>query len=209
VIGRLTGNVLECAPDRVLLDVSGVGYLVLIPLSTYYGISAAGAEPVSLHVHTHVREDILQLYGFGSREERSAFEVLIGVNGVGPRMALAVLSGIGVDELRLAVEEQDRARLQQIPGVGRKTAERMLLELQDRLERVAGTATSDRTDVPAGQTGSAVPVRTARADALSALTNLGYSRDRAERAVTAAERSLGDTPSLEALLKTALGRLVQ
>jgi Holliday junction DNA helicase RuvA len=207
VIARLTGRLAECTPEQVLLDVGGVGYQVLIPLSTYYGISGRTDQPVSLFVHTHVREDALLLFGFGNREERAAFELLIGISGVGPRMALAILSGIGVDELHVAVREQDRARLQQIPGVGKKTAERLLLELRDKLERIAphaaaaqaasGTAAEERT-------GSGV----LRADAESALINLGYSKERAERAVNQAWKRIDGEPSLEELLKAALGRLL-
>jgi len=203
MIGRLTGEIVECAPDRVLLDVAGVGYAVQIPLSTYYVVSDRAGQAVSLHVHTHVREDVLQLYGFASREERAAFEMLIGISGVGPRLALAILSGIGADELRHAVREQDRARLQQIPGVGKKTAERLLLELRDRLER-AGSGAVARNPV-----GHAAARTSARGDAVSALTNLGYSLEVARQAVDAASQELGEGASLESLLKAALARLVR
>ena len=201
MIGRLTGRVTECDPGQVLLDVAGVGYSVQIPLSTYYELSDATHE-VSLHVHTHVREDALQLYGFATRGERTAFERLIAISGVGPRMALGILSGIGAEELRQAVFTEDRARLQKIPGVGRKTAERVLLELRDKLEQLQPDGTV--ATPPAGGPGDEL-----RQDATSALVNLGYSNDRADRAVVEALEKLGDGATLETLLRGALGGLVR
>jgi Holliday junction DNA helicase RuvA len=205
MIGKLTGNLAECAPGFVLLEVAGVGYSLQIPLSTFYALSEAGREEVSLHVHTHVREDALQLFGFASPEERSAFELLIGISGVGPRLALAILSGIGVDELREAVALRDSARLQKIPGVGKKTAERVLLELGDKmtLEEMAAAG-----DAPAasrsrrGVSGDGV-----REDAMSALVNLGYAKNVAARVVDEALEELEGEPDLEPLLKGALGRI--
>jgi Holliday junction DNA helicase RuvA len=203
LIGLLAGDVLECLPDRVLLGVAGVGYLVHIPLSTYYVLAAAGGQRATLHVHTHVREDALQLFGFASRDERAAFEQLIAISGVGPRTALAVLSGIGVEELREAVASSDRARLQKIPGIGRKTAERMLLELRDRLGDIPREGATGRV---AGQLGRAEP--SLAADGVSALVNLGYSQETARRAVSiAVEREAGQ-PTLERVLKRALKELV-
>lgn len=206
MIGRLTGLVLECSPERLLLDVGGVGYELQIPLSTYYEVVAGGTDPVSVHVHTHVRDDALQLFGFAKPDERAAFETLIGISGVGPRMAISVLSGIGIDDLRTAVRGQDRDRLQKIPGVGRKTAERMLLELRDRLERMLAPTYGPGSPqgVPASDGGGSP-----REDAISALVNLGYASDKAERAVAAAEATLGPGAQLEAVLKTALGGLVR
>jgi Holliday junction DNA helicase RuvA len=204
MIGKLTGKLVECKPGRVILEVAGVGYAVQIPLSTFYVLSDSAQAPVSLHVHTHVREDALQLFGFASPEERSAFELLIGISGVGPRLALAVLSGIGVDELREAVALRDGARLQKIPGVGKKTAERVLLELQDRMaiegvEAAAGTAAAPGLRGAAGDG--------LRKDAMSALVNLGYTRKLASRVVDAALEELGGDAELEPLLKDALGRI--
>ena len=203
MIGRLTGRIVECDPERVLIDVAGVGYALQVPLSTYYQLASAAERAVSLHVHTHVREDALLLFGFATREERQLFELLIEISGVGPRMALAILSGIGPEDLRRAVREQDRARLQQIPGVGRKTAERLLLELRDKIERLsAGVA-------PAGKAGPAATGEGAlRDDAVSALVNLGFPRERAEVAVRGTADRLGAEASLESLLRGALGRLV-
>lgn len=205
MIGRLTGNLVECTPGLVILEVAGVGYSVQIPLSTFYALSEAGGEPVSLHVHTHVREDALQLFGFASPEERSAFELLIGISGVGPRLALAILSGIGVDELREAVALRDRLRLQKIPGVGKKTAERVLLELKDKmaieeLAAAAGSAAAARGRL--GEAGDGV-----RKDAVSALVNLGYAKNVASRVVDEALEELSADPDLEPLLKDALARI--
>lgn len=203
MIARLSGALLECRPGRVLIDVAGVGYDVQISLATFYALPDAGDGPAAvLLIHTHVREDTLQLFGFSSSEERQAFEILIGIGGVGPKLALAILSGIGVDELRASVAGQDRARLQRIPGVGKKTAERLLLELRDRLESV-GSGSSSST---APRADAAHP---ARVDAISALTNLGYSEAVAEQAVDAARAALGSEAPLEAIIKDALARLVR
>ncbi len=206
MIGRLTGRIVECRPDHVLLDVSGVGYLLHIPLSTYYRLHDAADGAVTLQVHTHVREDVLQLYGFSSAAEKSTFELLIGISGVGPRLALAFLSGIGVDELRQSVYREDRARLQKIPGVGRKTAERVLLELRDRIGREPARA--QQAGAPPAVAGPEPGRVDLRQDAISALVNLGYSRDAAARSVDEAlDRTEDEAASLEALLKESLGRL--
>jgi Holliday junction DNA helicase RuvA len=208
MIGRLTGVVLECRPDHVVLDVGGVGYHLHIPLSTYYHLCETDGAGVALFVHTHVREDALQLYGFANPDERSTFELLIGISGVGPRLALAFLSGIGVDELHETVRREDRARLQKIPGVGKKTAERVLLELRDRLGRESragrvgpGIASGDPAAAPeAGRIDL-------QEDAVSALVNLGYTRDVSARAVNGAFEGTSAGVSLEELLKRALARL--
>ena len=208
MIGRLTGHVLTCSPGRVLLDVRGVGYDVQIPLSTYYTLSRHSATAVSLHVHTHVREEALQLFGFASQDERAVFELLIGISGVGPRLGLAILSGIGVDELIATVRGQDRSRLQKIPGVGKKTAERLLLELRDKLPdelRADGTA-----GLPGQGAAAAADVSRWRSDAISALVNLGYSRDAAGRAVDrATENQDAADLTLEQVLRAALAGLVR
>jgi Holliday junction DNA helicase RuvA len=175
VIATLRGTLLEKSPSRLIVDVSGVGYEVLVPLSTFYGIGDAGT-PVTLRTHTHVREDVLALYGFLTRMEQDLFERLIAINGVGPKLALAVLSGIEPAELIRAVRLQDVARLTAIPGVGKKTAERIGLELKDRLPASLQAA--------AGPAPPAVsPGDQLRDDLLSALVNLGYQRPVAERAV--------------------------
>jgi Holliday junction DNA helicase RuvA len=202
MIGRLRGTILECTPGQVLLDVSGVGYDVQIPLSTFYALSGGSGSVISLHIHTHVRAEALQLFGFESSEERSVFELLIAISGVGPKMALAILSGIGVDELHETVRHNDRERLQKIPGVGKKTAERLLLELRDRLpERDAERPADHGDDGPAGVG--------LRPDAISALVNLGYARDVAVRVVDRALAEDDRPTTLESLLRAALAGLVR
>lgn len=207
MIGRLTGHVAECTPGSVLLDVGGVGYALQIPLSTFYVLRERAGGPVTLHVHTHVREDALLLFGFASPQERRAFERLIAISGVGPRTALAVLSGIGVADLDRAVLDGDRAMLERIPGIGRKTADRMLLELRDRVDRDsrprrgrgAEPEREDRTSRAGG----------VRADAVSALVNLGYPHDAAGRAVAAAADAAGPEARIETVLKASLRSLVR
>jgi Holliday junction DNA helicase RuvA len=165
MIGRITGVLLEKYPPQVLVDVQGVAYEVDVPMSTFYNLPATGGR-VTLHTHLLVREDAHLLYGFGSEGEREAFRQLLKVSGVGARTALAVLSGMTVDELRSAVAGQDSARLTRVPGIGRKTAERLLLELRDRLPLAAAGAS---VGAPAST----------RGDALGALLALGYSEKEA------------------------------
>ena len=206
MIRRLSGKLLECEPGELLLDVAGVGDGLQISLNTFYAIAASANDSLALYVHTHVREDALQLFGFAESGEREVFEKLIGITGVGPRLALSILSGIGADELRQAVMDGDRVRLQRIPGVGKKTAERLLLELKDKLDAVptreAGAVLSKQAG--SGEAGRGGP----RADALSALTNLGYAHETAARAVDAALAELGRDTQLEPLLRAALGNLM-
>jgi len=196
LIARLKGTLVEKSPNRVILDVAGVGYDVLVPLSTFYGLGDAGSA-VTLRVHTHVREDVIALYGFSTPLELDLFERLIAISGIGPKLALAVLSGIDPAELVRAIRAQDVARLTRIPGVGKKTAERIGLELKDRLPHAAGPA-----DTPA----AAADDR--RADLLSALTNLGYKGAVAEKAVDAAVKKAPDA-SFEDLLRDLLRGMVQ
>lgn len=192
MIARLSGTISEKHPNRLIVDVNGVGYDVLVPLSTFYGLGEAGAG-VTLRVHTHVREDAISLYGFATALEQDLFERLIAINGIGPKLALAVLSGIDPAELVRAIRSQDVARLTRIPGVGKKTAERIGLELKDRLPPTAGASGAE-----AAETNDDV-----KADLLSALLNLGYNRAVAEKAVDAV---LKRTPhsEFEALLRDVL-----
>lgn len=190
MIARLQGTLVEKSPNRLIVDVAGVGYDVLVPLSTFYGLGEAGSV-VTLRVHTHVREDAIALYGFNTALERDLFERLIAISGIGPKLALAVLSGIDTADLVRAIRTQDVARLTRIPGVGRKTAERIGLELKDRLPQ--GTEVDIVT--PAGGD--------RRTDLLSALTNLGYKGAVAERAVDAALKRAPDAP-FEDLLRDVL-----
>jgi Holliday junction DNA helicase RuvA len=194
VIGRLTGRLASKATDHVVLDVAGVGYLVHIPLSTFYDLPEA-EDPVSLFVHTHVREDTLSLYGFLTERERALFLLLIGVAGIGPKVALTVLSGIPPSELVEALRKQDVRRLMAIPGVGKKTAERMVLELAEKVAKFAEEAPAT------------VPAAVSAEDVVSALVNLGYRKAEAERAVETVARLGGAPQDFGDYLKLALRRL--
>ena len=194
MIGLLRGRLLDKRPNQVILDVGGVGYLVAIPLSTFATLGELHAE-VTLLIHTHVREDALALYGFLSAREKHLFELLLGASGVGPTLALKILSGMNVEELIPAIRTGDLVRLTKIPGVGRKTAERMVVELKDKLEAVTVEAEKPAAS-PAG----------AAADVKSALINLGYDDRAAEAAVSEAKRQAG-TANFETLLRATLAAL--
>jgi len=198
MIAQLRGSLLEKAPSRLVVDVGGVGYDVQVPLSTFYVIGESGCT-VSLRIHTHVREEVIALYGFATPLEHELFERLIAINGVGPKLALAVLSGIEPAELVRAVRLQDVARLRAIPGVGKKTAERISLELKDRLPAAIAAP---------GQVPAAVsPDDQLRTDLLSALLNLGYQRATAERAM---EKVItANPPRFEDALKSTLRFLMK
>jgi Holliday junction DNA helicase RuvA len=197
MIARLRGTLVDKSPSRIVVDVGGVGYDVQVPLSTFYPLGDMGAEVV-LRVHTHVREDTIALYGFATPLEHDLFERLIGISGVGPKLALAVLSGIEPAELIRAVRTQDVARLTKIPGVGKKTAERIGLELKDRLP-----APPEAPDVTA-----VAPEDELRNDLLSALLNLQYQRVPAEKAL---DEALATSPSgtFEQLLRAVLKALMR
>lgn len=202
MIAFLRGTILEKQPQRLVVDVNGVGYEVLVPLSTYFDAAEPGsATPITLHVHTHVREDALQLFGFATKFELDVFTRLIAISGIGPKLALAVLSGIEAGELVRAVRAQNIARLTSIPGVGKKTAERIGLELKDRLPAGLGDAAADG---PA----ALAPGDQLRADLLAALATLGYPRPAAERAADAVFREGGDH-TLESSLRAALRELTR
>ncbi len=204
MIGRLSGIITASRPDEVIVDVSGVGYRVQIPLSTFYKLVDRPGV-VSLQIHTYVREEAIQLFGFVTDEERTAFQRLIAVSGIGPKIALAVLSGIGVADLERAVREGDHGVLERIPGIGRKTAERVILELRSRLTvRRGRNTTSVATPAAAGPIGA-----NSDADAVSALVRLGYSDNAAYDAIVAARRETGAEAPIEGLLRTALRALVR
>jgi Holliday junction DNA helicase RuvA len=190
MIGFLRGSLLHKTPQEILLDVGGVGYRVLVPISTFCRLGEPG-DQAQLHIHTHVREDQLLLYGFGTATEQELFEKLISVSGVGPKVALGVLSGIEVDDLVLAIRGNDVARLTRVPGVGKKTAERLILELKDKLGAFRAESAAPQIHSPK------------RADLLSALANLGYSAAEADRAASEALR-LQPEASLGDLLRDAL-----
>ncbi len=195
MIGLLRGRLLEKRPNQIILDVSGVGYLVAVPLSTYAALGDLHSE-ITLLIHTHVREDALTLYGFLSAREKHLFELLLGASGVGPSLSLKILSGMNVEELVPAIRGGDIVRLTKIPGVGRKTAERMVLELKDKLEAVVVESDRPTAVSPAG----------AESDVKSALVNLGYDERTAESAVAEAKKSAG-TASFEKLLRNTLAVL--
>ena len=200
MIAFLRGRVLDKQPNVLIVDVQGVGYQVHVPLSTYYDIGDQGAE-IALHIHAHVREEAFHLYGFLTTIEQQLFERLITISGIGPKLAVAVLSGIGPVELVHAVQHGDVGRLTGIPGVGRKTAERMILELKDRLAHLTlAQGTGDPSTVAPGDR--------LRDDLLSALQNLGYHRPLAEKAVDAMLSSTSE-PSFERGLKAALRELMR
>jgi Holliday junction DNA helicase RuvA len=200
MIATLRGRLAEKQPNRVIVDVGGVGYDVAVPLSTYYTLGDAGSE-VALRVHTHVREDVLALYGFTTSLELQIFERLIGISGIGPKLALAVLSGIEVADLVRAVHVGDVARLTAIPGVGKKTAERIGLELKDKLP--PSLAAELAAHAAAGEPGGEL-----RGDLLSALLNLGYHRPLAEKALDAALARV-ESKTFETVLKQALRELAR
>jgi Holliday junction DNA helicase RuvA len=200
MIAFLRGRVLDKQPNRVVVDVGGVGYEVHVPLSTFYGVGDTGAE-VALRIHLHVREDTLQLYGFLTDLERQLFERLIGISGIGPKLGIAVLSGMETLDLIAAVQRADVVRLTRIPGVGRKTAERIVLELKDRVAQLAAPAA-------AGPPAAAPAGERLRADLLSALQNLGYHRPQAERAVEAALQAAPEC-TFEDALRGALRDLIK
>jgi len=195
MIAFLRGTLLEKHPNQVIVDVGGVGYDVAIPVSTFSALPEAGKQ-VELRVHTHVREDAMALFGFASADEKALFEKLIAVSGIGPRLAITVLSGLATAELIGAIRTGQINLLIRIPGVGKKTAERMVLELRDRLEGLAGVAPA--AGQPAAETLGAVGQ-----DVLSALVNLGCGRPAAETAIRKAKA--GGTPDeFEPLFRRAL-----
>jgi Holliday junction DNA helicase RuvA len=197
VIGRLRGMLLESRPDRAVVDVQGVGYDLSIPLGTFSALPPVG-EVVTLHVHTHMREDALLLFGFSTSQEKFVFEKLISVSGIGPRVALTVLSGLPLPELVSAIVTQNARRLSTIPGVGKKLAERLGLELKEKLADFGFTA--------AGR--DVAPQTSAADDAIGALKNLGYRPAQAEAAVTAAAKEV-PPDDLNALLQVALKSLAR
>ena len=198
MIGFLRGRVFDKQPNRVTVDVQGVGYDLVVPLSTYYEIGDEGSE-VALRVHTHVREDAIQLFGFLTDLERQLFERLIAVSGIGPKLAVAVLSGIEPRDFVGAINRADLVRLTRVPGIGRKTAERMVLELKDRLQSLYA---------PVEEREAASGDDRLRSDLISALLNLGYHRPQAEKAI---ETTLAAAPesTFEHALKSALRELTR
>lgn len=193
MIAHLRGTLLAKHPNQAVVETHGVGYDVTISVPTFSEMPAAGAE-VALHIHTHVREDALSLYGFLRIAEKHLFEKLLTVSGIGPKLAITILSGMPADEMVGAIRGGDVARLTRIPGIGKKTAERMVLELRDKLPAVG---------VPETSIAAASPVEE---DVISALVNLGYQRPVAEKALQTAARS-GNSKNFEVLFREALAGL--
>ena len=196
MIAHLRGKLLDKHPNQAVIETGGVGYDVTISVPTFTELTQVGTE-VSLHIHTHVREDALALYGFGRPEEKQLFEKLLTVSGIGPKLAITILSGMAADDLASAIRGNDVARLTKIPGIGKKTAERMVLELRDKLPPQGADAVT------------AIPTLTAvEEDVLSALTNLGYPRAAAEKAVSAVAKN-GKGGPFEAMFREALGMMTK
>jgi Holliday junction DNA helicase RuvA len=195
MIARLSGTLIQKAVTHCVVDVHGMGYRIIVPLSTFYELPEEGQDVV-LHVHTHVREDAINLYGFSTPEDREVFQLMISVSGIGPKLAINILSGIAAGELIRAVTEEDLKRLTGIPGVGRKTAERMILELKDKAGKLGRESA-----------GGGVAIKTGdhiKDDALSALVNLGYKGSTVKEVVDRIMRDAQEAPSLDGLLKQAL-----
>ncbi len=204
MIARLEGLLREKSPTRVVVDAGGVGYELLIPLSTFSELPDEG-KVVALFVHTHMRDSVIQLFGFGTERERSAFEMLLRASRVGPKLAQTILSGISSGDLLAAIRSADVNALRSVPGVGAKTAERILVELRDRA--------ADFDAAAGGELGGGAPGgrrrETREEQALSALTNLGVARPKAEPAVAHATQELGPDAAIEALIRAALRRLAR
>lgn len=198
MIAYLSGKLLEKHANTAIVDVAGVGYEVTIPLSTFYELGEVGSD-VNLRIYTHVREDAIQLFGFKSLQERDLYLRLISVQGIGPKMGIAMLSGMNADEIIVAIRTDNAARIKSIPGVGQKTAERVIIELRDKIAELStgGTATHE----PGAE--SSMPSDAVFEDALSALVNLGYQKHAAEKALKQAAQE-GAEMSVQKLLRRSL-----
>jgi Holliday junction DNA helicase RuvA len=203
MIAHLTGRLFNRSTKSVIIEAGGIGYEVFVPLSTFYGLPKE-EERVSLHIHTHVREDAILLFGFMTRLEKDLFLMLISVSGIGPKLGVNILSGIGPEELLDAISRGDAMRLQAIPGIGRKTAERITLELRERAVRTHG----EQPPLEPRQGGIEAAAARMMDDALSALVNLGYPPKAAKQAVDRAKATVRES-SLEAWIKEALKHLFQ
>jgi len=203
MIAYLTGRLLEKYANTAIVDVGGVGYEVFIPLSTFYELGDVGSD-VELRIYTHVREDAIQLFGFKTVRERDLYLRLIGVQGIGPKSGIAMLSGMSADEIILAIRTDNLIRLTSIPGVGRKTAERLVIELRDKI----GELSADGSTAQASSSASGLPSDAVFDDALSALVNLGYHRNAAEKALKQAAGE-GTEMTVQKLLRRSLQLLAK
>ncbi|MFY9619795.1 MAG: Holliday junction branch migration protein RuvA [Pyrinomonadaceae bacterium] len=207
MIAHLSGTLLSKQATSVIVDVGGVGYDVAIPLSTFYDLGEIG-EPVQLRVYTHVREDALQLYGFKTARERELFLQLISVNGVGPALAIKLLSGMNADEMIASIRTNNLVRLVAIPGVGRKTAERLVVDLRDKIAALSSPALEEEFAAKAAVEGAPTTTEAMRNDAMSALANLGYQKAAVEKAVKNAVDEGGEL-SVEVILRRSLRSLAK
>lgn len=205
MIAHLSGTLLSKQATSVILDVGGVGYEVTIPVSTFYDLEDVGGN-VQLRVYTHVREDALQLYGFKTARERELFLKIISVSGIGPKLGITLLSGMSADELIASIRTNNLARLTLIPGVGRKTAERLIMELREKVAELSSAQLEE--ELGAKPEVSEPTADTARGDALSALLNLGYQRSAAEKAIDAALNEGGEI-TVESILRRSLKKLAR
>ncbi len=206
MIAHLSGTLLSKQATSVILDVAGVGYEVTIPLSTFYDLEETGSR-VQLRIYTHVREDALQLYGFKTARERELFLRLISVSGIGPKLGITLLSGMSADEMIASIRTNNLARLTLIPGIGRKTAERLVIELRDKVASLSSPELEEELGAKQGVP-AAVSEDAMRSDALSALVNLGYQRNAAEKAVASALSEAGEL-SVELILRRSLRKLAK
>jgi Holliday junction DNA helicase RuvA len=207
MIAHLSGTLLSKEPNAVILDVGGVGYEVTIPISTFYDLEEPGSN-VKLRIYTHVREDALQLYGFKTLRERELFMRLISVSGIGPRLGITLLSGMSAEEMIGSIRTNNLGRLTLIPGVGRKTAERLVMELRDKVAALSSAETEEQLGETAASGATVTTEDSMRSDVLSALLNLGYQRSAAEKAVTGALDEGGDI-SVESILRRSLRKLAR
>jgi holliday junction DNA helicase RuvA len=203
MIAYLSGKLLEKSANTVIIDIGGVGYDVSIPLSTFYDLGEEGSE-IKLRIYTHVREDAIQLFGFSTERERDLYLKLISVQGIGAKSGIAMLSGMNADEIINAIRTDNLAKLTAIPGVGRKTAERLVIELRDNVGELAAHASAGDESSGSKPRGEA----DAFDDALSALVNLGYQRNAAEKAIQDIRRD-GTDQNVQKILRSALQRLAK
>jgi holliday junction DNA helicase RuvA len=206
MIAHLSGTLLSKQATAVIVDVGGVGYEVAIPLSTFYELEDPGS-PVQLRIYTHVREDALQLYGFKTARERELFLRLISVSGIGPKLGITLLSGMSADEMIASIRTNNLARLTLIPGIGRKTAERLVMELRDKVAALSSPELEEQLGAKPPETPE-YTADTVRSDALSALINLGYQRAAAEKAIGAVLAESSDI-SVESVLRGSLRKLAK
>jgi holliday junction DNA helicase RuvA len=198
MIAHLSGKLFSKQPNQVIVDVNGVGYEVHVPLSTFYELGEIGS-PVQLRIYTHVREDTIALFGFKSAKEKLMFEQVTSISGIGPKLGITILSGMPADELVVAIRQSNLARLTSIPGIGKKTAERLVVELRDKLAKVGA--------VPAGEQATTASVSQPQDDVISALVNLGYAKPSAEKAVQTVVSASKTELVFEELLRTVLRQL--